>query len=135
MTRLVGHVQSAYGRVDVIVGLDSRGFLFGPTLATRLGAAFVPIRKKGKLPGACQTVTYVKEYGKDEFDIQSDSIAKGQTCIVLDDLLATGGTMLAAVDLIRRVGGKPLECLVVIELPALGGRKKIDVNVHTVLRY
>lgn len=136
LTRLISHVQQTYGRVDAIVGLDSRGFLFGPTLATRLGAAFVPIRKAGKLPGECLRVSYAKEYGKDEFDIQKQSLAAGARVVIVDDLLATGGTMAAAIDLVKRAGAVPLECLVVIELPDLGGRKKLlPVPTHTVLQY
>jgi adenine phosphoribosyltransferase len=76
--------------VDVIVGLESRGFLFGPTLALRLGAAFVPVRKKGKLPGECETESFQKEYGADHFQMQSDAIKKGQKVIILDDIIATG---------------------------------------------
>lgn len=77
-------------KIDVVVGLESRGFLFGPSLALRLGAAFVPIRKKGKLPGQVETEAFEKEYGADYFQIQSDAIKKGQTVIVVDDIMATG---------------------------------------------
>jgi len=135
-TRLCYHVQATYGKVDVIVGLDSRGFLFGPTIATRLGAAFVPIRKKGKLPGRCQTISYAKEYGKDEFDIQENAVSRGATVVIVDDLLATGGTMEAAADLVRRVGGVVLECLVVIELHDLPGRQRLaPTPVYSLLVY
>lgn len=75
---------------DVIVGLEARGFLFGPTLALRLSRPFVPVRKKGKMPGACRTVEYKKEYGKDEFQVQLDAIKPGQTCLIVDDIIATG---------------------------------------------
>lgn len=75
---------------DVIVGLEARGFLFGPTLALRLDRPFVPVRKKGKLPGACRTVEYKKEYGKDEFQVQTDAIKPGQSCLIVDDIIATG---------------------------------------------
>ena len=85
------HVLSAYGeKPDVVVGLDARGFLFGPTLALRLGAAFVPVRKKGKLPGPVETAAFEKEYGADFFQIQADAIKPGQKAIVVDDIIATG---------------------------------------------
>jgi adenine phosphoribosyltransferase len=76
--------------VDVVVGLESRGFLFGPTLALRLGAGFVPVRKKGKLPGPCETESFEKEYGADHFQMQSDAIKKGQKVVIVDDVIATG---------------------------------------------
>ena len=77
-------------RVDVVVGLESRGFLFGPTLALRLGAGFVPVRKLGKLPGECVTASYEKEYGTDQFQVQADAIQKGQRVVIVDDIIATG---------------------------------------------
>ena len=89
------HIQSRYGPnqgPDIIVGLEARGFLFGPSLALRLGAGFVPIRKKGKLPGPTKTASYEKEYGEDFFEIQSDAITKGQSVLVVDDIIATGKT-------------------------------------------
>lgn len=79
--------------VDVVVGLESRGFLFGPTLALRLGAGFVPLRKKGKLPGPCETEAFEKEYGADHFQLQSDAMKKGQKVVVVDDIIATGKTV------------------------------------------
>jgi len=133
LTRLTYHVQSTYGQVDRIVGLDSRGFLFGPIMAARLKAGFVPIRKQGKLPGEVHQVAYDKEYGKDTFEIQSDSVTPGQTAIILDDLLATGGTLAAACDLVTQLGGKVLECLVIVELVELEGRAKIPFPVHALL--
>ena len=78
--------------IDVIVGLESRGFLFGPTLALRLGAAFVPVRKQGKLPGPCVTESFEKEYGSDHFQMQSDAIQLGQSVVIIDDIIATGKT-------------------------------------------
>jgi adenine phosphoribosyltransferase len=135
LNRMQHHVQATYGAVDVIVGLDSRGFLFAPTLAMRLGAAFVPIRKHGKLPGKVITEAYVKEYGTDKFDIQADAITPGQTVIIVDDLLATGGTLHAAVNLINKVQGKVKECLVVIELDGLNGKAKVDSPVHSLVHY
>jgi adenine phosphoribosyltransferase len=80
----------AAGKPDVVVGLDARGFLFGPSLALRLGAAFVPVRKRGKLPGPCETAEYMKEYGSDFFQMQSDAVKKGQKVLIVDDIIATG---------------------------------------------
>merc|ERR1719499_1426875 len=117
MTRMVSWIFKSFGKdVTTIVGMDARGFLFGPTLATRLGASFVPIRKKGKLPGKCTSVVYEKEYGKDEFDIQNDAIDKNAKCVVVDDLIATGGTIEAAVKLVEGLGGNVVGVLAVIEL-------------------
>ena len=93
ITALELYIHDIYGpqhRPDIIIGLEARGFLFGPSLALRLGAGFVPIRKKGKLPGLVETASYSKEYGEDHFQIQSDSIKKGQTVLIVDDIIATG---------------------------------------------
>jgi adenine phosphoribosyltransferase len=85
------HISEAYPqKPDVIVGVDARGFLFGPSLALRLGASFVPVRKQGKLPGPCETEAYQKEYGQDFFQMQADAVKKGQTVLVVDDIIATG---------------------------------------------
>jgi len=134
-TRLIAHIQSTYGKPDVIVGLDSRGFLFGPTIAVRLGAKFAPVRKKGKLPGDIVVVSYQKEYGKDENEIQKEAIKKGEKVIIVDDLIATGGTMNAAIQLVEKLGGIVLESLAVIELDALKGREKISSRVWALLHY
>merc|ERR1711879_958482 len=97
ITRFVSLLFHAYGeKIDVVVGMDARGLLFGPSLAQRLGAAFVPIRKKGKLPGKCSEASIVKEYGKDVFEIQNDAVKAGQNVVIVDDLVATGGTIVGA---------------------------------------
>lgn len=88
---LVLHVSQAFEKPDVIVGLDARGFLFGPSLALRLGAGFVPVRKRGKLPGPCETASFKKEYGEDFFQMQADGVKPGQKVLVVDDIIATGG--------------------------------------------
>ena len=93
ITALELYILDIYGhkqRPDIIIGLEARGFLFGPSLALRLGAGFVPIRKKGKLPGQVETASYTKEYGEDHFEVQLDSIKKGQTVVIVDDIIATG---------------------------------------------
>lgn len=119
--------------VDVIVGLESRGFLFGPTLALRLGAGFVPVRKRGKLPGPCATETFKKEYGEDVFQMQSDAIKKGQKVVIVDDIIATGGSAMAAGKLVRQLGGHLLGFVFMMELDFLKGRDKLDAPVHTLL--
>ncbi|KAI4761166.1 adenine phosphoribosyltransferase [Aureobasidium sp. EXF-8845] len=118
---------------DVIVGLESRGFLFGPSLALRLDAGFVPIRKQGKLPGKLETEGYEKEYGTDFFQIQSDAIAKGQTVLVVDDIMATGGSAMAAGNLVKKIGGDIMGYLFLMELEFLHGRDKLDAPVVTLL--
>lgn len=107
---------------DVIVGLEARGFLFGPTLALRLSRPFVPVRKKGKMPGACRTVEYKKEYGKDEFQVQLDAIKPGQTCLIVDDIIATGGTAAAAGQLVELSDAKVMGYLFMIEITNLKGK-------------
>ncbi|KAI1774692.1 adenine phosphoribosyltransferase [Hypoxylon cercidicola] len=107
---------------DVIVGLEARGFLFGPTLALRLGRAFVPVRKKGKIPGACKTVEYKKEYGTDEFQIQEGAVQPGQTCLIVDDIIATGGTAAAAGQLVELSNATVMGYLFMIEITFLKGR-------------
>lgn len=118
---------------DVIVGLDARGFLIGPTLALRLGAGFVPVRKPGKLPGKIETAEFEKEYGTDTFAIQADAIQPGQKVLVVDDLIATGGSASAAGTLIEKSGGVLLGYLFIIELTFLKGREKLNAPVYTLL--
>ncbi|KAF2093717.1 adenine phosphoribosyltransferase [Rhizodiscina lignyota] len=128
------HVRQTYERIpDVIVGLDARGFLFGPSLALRVGASFVPVRKKGKLPGPCQTESYEKEYGQDFFQMQSDGVKPGQTVLVVDDLIATGGSAAAAGGLVKKLGGTLLGYIFILELDFLKGRAKLDAPVYTLL--
>ncbi|KAM7206704.1 Phosphoribosyltransferase-like protein [Rhypophila sp. PSN 637] len=119
---------------DVVVGLDARGFLFGPSLALRLGASFVPVRKQGKMPGPCLTAAYEKEYGTDYFQIQEGSIKPGQKVLVVDDIIATGGSAAAAGSLVKQSGGELVGYLFMLEIPFLKGRDKLDgVPVVTLL--
>ena len=108
-----------------VVGLDARGFIFGAALAYKLGLGFVPIRKKGKLPFRTISQSYDLEYGAAEFEIHSDSILPGESVVIVDDLLATGGTAGAAVQLVEKLGAKVLQLLVVLELTGLGGRERL----------
>jgi adenine phosphoribosyltransferase len=120
---------------DLLVGIESRGFLVSAPLAYSLGCGFVMVRKKGKLPGTTIPYTYDLEYGTDTIEIQADAIKPGQRVIVLDDLLATGGTLRAAIRLCRMVGGDVLAAACIIELAFLDGRKRIDVPFSSVVSY
>ncbi|NXV04009.1 APT phosphoribosyltransferase, partial [Cettia cetti] len=135
---LEDHVRASFPKIDFIVGecLDSRGFLIGPPLAQRLGIGFVPVRKKGKLPGPTEGISYSLEYGKAELEIQSDAVEPGQKVVIVDDLLATGGTMCAACELLKRLKAEILECLVIIELKALKGSGKLNsIPFYSLLQY
>ncbi|KAJ5233453.1 uncharacterized protein N7469_005219 [Penicillium citrinum] len=129
------HILESSGgqKPDVIVGLEARGFLMGPSLALRLGAAFVPVRKQGKLPGPCETQGYEKEYGTDFFQMQAGSIKPGQKVIVVDDIIATGGSAKAGGELIQKMGGELLGFIFLLELEFLHGRDKLPAPVHTLL--
>ena len=122
-------------RPDKLVGIESRGFLVAAPLAHAMGCGFVMVRKKGKLPGATIPHTYDLEYGTDTIEIQADAIAPGERVVVLDDLLATGGTMAAAIKLVRAVQGIAVGAACIIELDFLGGRQRLDVPVVSVLNY
>ncbi|KAL9131575.1 MAG: hypothetical protein Q9217_000532 [Psora testacea] len=148
------HITTNYTppqRPDIIVGLEARGFLFGPTLALRLRAGFVPIRKEGRLPGPIETAKYEKEYGEDYFQIQSDAIKQGQRVLVMDDIIATGtvavsppwvptklistagGSAAAAGSLVKKLGGILLGYVFILELDFLKGREKLDAPLYTLL--
>lgn len=113
------------GPIDAVLGIEARGFLFGPSIALRLGVGFVPVRKLGKLPADLLSTSYDLEYGSSTLEMHVDAIAPGARVIVVDDVLATGGTMLAAADLVGQAGGVVVDNLVLIELLALGGRDRL----------
>ncbi|GAA6044286.1 hypothetical protein JCM8097_008676 [Rhodosporidiobolus ruineniae] len=123
-----------HAKIDTFVGLDARGFLFGPILASRLGAAFVPVRKQGKLPGKCFQATYEKEYGTDIFEIQEGAIKPGQNVVVIDDLIATGGSAGAAAELVAKSEGKVIENLFVVEIPFLKGADKLSAPTYSLIK-
>jgi len=140
ITHFVHHITSQTlaktpsKKIDVVVGLDARGFLIGPVIALRLGAAFVPVRKGGKLPGVCVSATYEKEYGTDTFEMQADAIKSGQTVVIVDDLIATGGSARAAGELVAKQGGKTLEYLFIIELLFLKAGSELDAPVYSIVQ-
>ncbi len=113
-------------KIDKIAGIESRGFIIGAALADRLNVGFVPIRKKGKLPAEILSEEYDLEYGKDKIEMHVDAVEAGENILLVDDLIATGGTALAACRLINRAGGKVVECAFVIDLPDLNGGKKLQ---------
>lgn len=131
------YVEALEGKgVGKIVGVDARGFIFGAAVACEMGLGFVPVRKRGKLPFETLGESYDLEYGSAELEMHVDAIAEGERVAVVDDLLATGGTAAAAVELVRRAGGEMVDLLFLIELEALGGRAKLrDVPVTAFLRY
>jgi adenine phosphoribosyltransferase len=120
---------------DLLVGIESRGFLVAAPLALKLGKGFAMVRKKGKLPGKTIRHTYDLEYGSDTIEVQADLIEPGQKVIVLDDLLATGGTLSAAITLLRNVGADVKGAACIIELTFLEGRKRLDVPFHSLIAY
>ncbi|MDZ7712500.1 MAG: adenine phosphoribosyltransferase [Rhodovibrio sp.] len=120
---------------DILAGVESRGFLVAAPMALQLGLGFVMVRKQGKLPGPNVPYTYDLEYGQDTIEIQEGAIQPGQRVIVLDDLLATGGTMSASVELIRKLGGDVRGCACIIELSFLQGRDKLDVPVTSLIQF
>ena len=122
--------------IDLVVGIESRGFILGAAVADRIGAGFVPVRKVGKLPSTTIRVSYDLEYGTDSLEMHSDAIEQGQKVLIVDDLLATGGTARAAVGLVRQLGGVVVGVAVLVELTFLNGRAKLaGEQVRAVLQY
>jgi adenine phosphoribosyltransferase len=123
-------------KVDIVVGIEARGFIFAPALAYRLNAGFVPVRKPKKLPAKTASVTYALEYGTDQLDIHADAIKPGQSVLICDDLLATGGTAAAAVKLVEQLGGKIAGAAFAVELTFLNGRARLPgIHVFSLLKY
>jgi len=127
-------LQSFSEPPTVIIGLEARGFLFGPSLALRLGAGFAPVRKDGKLPGPTKTAGFKKEYGEDLFQIQADAVKEGDRVLVVDDIIATGGSAGAAGKLVKQLGGTLIGYLFILELDFLKGREQLTAPVQTLLR-
>jgi len=125
-------------KINYVAGIESRGFIFGSILAQQLGVGFIPIRKKGKLPAEIESEEYSLEYGTDKIEIHKDAISPGDKIILIDDLIATGGTALAACRLLKKLGAEIVECAFVIDLPELGGTKKLQeagYNVFTLVEF
>ena len=132
--RLCDHYNGR--KVDIVAGIEARGFIFAPALAYRLGAGFVPIRKPKKLPWKTVSVTYQLEYGSDQLEIHQDAVQPGQRVLICDDLLATGGTASAAIELVRKLGGEVAGAAFAVELSFLKGRRKLaGVDVFSLLKY
>jgi len=122
--------------VDYVAAVEARGFIFGSAVAAKLNAGFIPIRKKGKLPYKTESITYELEYGTDTLEVHADATGEGGTVLMVDDLLATGGTMAAACKLIERIGGQIVGAAFLIELTRLGGAAKLaGYNIKSVIRY
>jgi adenine phosphoribosyltransferase len=128
----------AGGKIDKVVGIEARGFILGGAMAHQLSAGFVPIRKKGKLPHETVRIAYSLEYGVDEMEVHRDAVNEGERVLLVDDLIATGGTAEGAVKLLRQIGADVVTACFVIDLPELGGRKKLEahgVNVRTLIEF
>ena len=122
--------------IDKIVAIDARGFVFGAVLAYKLDVGFIPVRKEGKLPHKTISESYTLEYGENVVEIHEDAIEKGEKILVVDDLIATGGTIGAATRLVEKLGGDIVECVFIVELPDLKGREKIkDYKIHTLTEF
>ena len=122
--------------IDLVVGIESRGFILGGAVADRLGAGFVPVRKPGKLPAATARESYALEYGTDSLEVHEDAVTKGQNVLIVDDVIATGGTAKATSVLVRRLGGNVLALAFLIELQFLNGRSQLDgEEIFSVLQY
>lgn len=126
------HTQYKNHKIDYVAGIEARGFILGAALAYALGIGFIPVRKKGKLPGKTISQNYDLEYGSDTIEIHEDALEKGAQILLIDDLIATGGTALGAIALIEKVGGIVTEMAFVVDLPELGGSKKITEKGHKV---
>lgn len=137
MDETVKQIVERFGqdKIDKVAAIESRGFIFGALVAARLGVGFIPVRKPGKLPWRTQSVNYMLEYGSGTLEVHEDAVTKGERVLVVDDLLATGGTARAACELLERLGGRVVGCAFVIELAFLPGRKKLTgQRIETLIR-
>ena len=137
---VVDRLVTRYGRsgITAVAGIEARGFILGGAVAAGLGAGFIPIRKRGKLPAAVESLDYQLEYGSDRVEVHRDAVDAGQRVLLVDDLIATGGTAVAARDLLRGLGAVVVEAAFVIELPALSGRVRLEATgtpVHSLLAF
>jgi adenine phosphoribosyltransferase len=124
------------GRIDKVAGIEARGFIIAAAVAYHCGAGFVPVRKAGKLPSPVHSAAYSLEYGEATLEVHQDAFAPGERVLLVDDVLATGGTVAAAADLVARAGGEVAGCSVLLELSALGGRQRLsDLDIHALLTY
>lgn len=140
LQQLTEMLVSRYKDMDIraVVGIEARGFITGSILAKELGVGFVPIRKKGKLPAETVSEEYELEYGTDTIEIHKDAVSRGEKVLLIDDLIATGGTALAAANLLKKLGADVVECNFIIDLPDIGGRKKLEAagyKVHTMVEF
>jgi len=128
--------KETFPKIDYVIGMESRGFIFGTPLAYKLGAGFIPVRKPGKLPAAVCSVEYELEYGVDRLEMHKDALGRGSRVLIVDDLIATGGTAAATAKLVEQVGAELVGFAFIIELQGLGGRKKLpDVPILTLVDY
>jgi len=135
---VVDALAGMYGPVDKVAGIEARGFILGGAVAHQVSAGFIPIRKKGKLPHKRVSIAYSLEYGLDEMEIHEDAVVRGERVIVVDDLIATGGTAEGAVKLLRQMGAEVLAACFIVDLPDLGGAdkiRKLDVPVRTLISF
>ncbi len=134
---VIDHLVQRYANkgVTMVVGIESRGFILAGALAHQLNVGFVPVRKPGKLPAEKDSVTYDLEYGKDILEIHKDAINKGDCILIVDDLIATGGTAKAAIELVEKQGAKVLECAFIVTLPELGGTEKLGVPSYSLVSF
>lgn len=139
-TRALDWMSEGWGKVDKVVGMESRGFIFGAAVVDRLQAGFAPARKRGRLPHETVGVDYALEYGEARLEMHVDAIAPGERVLIVDDLLATGGTSHATVELVQRLGGQPIGCVFLVELEFLKGRQRLaaaypSLELRSLVRY
>ena len=138
LKRTIDHLYERYKdkEIDKVIGIESRGFIFGAPLAYLLGCGFIPVRKQGKLPAEVESEEYTLEYGTGKIEIHKDSIEKGDKILIVDDLIATGGTIVAAKNLVKRLGGEIVECAFIVELTDLKGREKLKgENIYSIVEF